>query len=108
MEQRPSCEAKRFSTSQEFPCIFWNSNVCNRVLNNPPPVPILSQTISVHTTIARLKNFNIILPSTSKFSKFPSGLPIKTLSPVHATCLYRFILFGFLSSLLNDTFQLHK
>jgi len=38
MQQSPSWEANRFSTSQELPSILWNQNVHYRVDKSPPPV----------------------------------------------------------------------
>ena len=86
MQQGPSCEANRFSASQEIP----------RILKCPPPVPTLSQLDPVHTPKCHfLKiHLNIIFPSTPgspKWSlslRFPhqkiayaSPLPYKSYTP---------------------------
>ena len=51
MEQSPSWEANRFSTSQEIQHILWNPKVYYRVYKSPPPVHILSQINPVHASI---------------------------------------------------------
>jgi len=56
MEQGPSWEANRFSSSQETPHILWNRKVYYRVYKYLPPVPILSQTNAVHAPISLLED----------------------------------------------------
>ena len=49
MEQSPAWNTKRFSASQEIPCILWNPTFGYRNHKSPPHVPILSQLDPVHT-----------------------------------------------------------
>jgi len=52
MDQSPSCEANRFSASQEIPQILWNLKIHYRMYKCPSPVPVLSQIDLVHTLSA--------------------------------------------------------
>jgi hypothetical protein len=49
MQQNPSSEAKRFSTSQEIPRILLNPKVRYRIQKCPQPAPNLSQLDPFHT-----------------------------------------------------------
>jgi hypothetical protein len=51
LEHSISWEANRFSTSQEIPCIWWNSQVHYRIHKCPPPVPV--QYITLTRSIPR-------------------------------------------------------
>jgi len=107
MEQSPSWEVKWFSASQEIPHILWNTKVHYRIHKWPPPVPILSQLDSAHTSISHfLKNHHIILPSkpgSPKWSlspRFPHQNPVNASplpSPIRATYPAHLILLDFIT-----------
>jgi len=106
MEQSPSWEANRFSASQEIPRILWNPKFITpftsaRQLSLSWARSI--QSITSHPTHWRsilILSFHLRLGFPS--SLFPSGVPTKTLctpllSPICATCLTHFILFGIIT-----------
>jgi hypothetical protein len=80
-ELSPYREATSFPHTQDLPSILWNPEVHYRVHESPPPVPILSQTKSVHTTPSYLSKIhpNIIHICLGLSSNlFPSGFPINS------------------------------
>jgi len=107
----PSWEAKRFSASQEFPCILWNLKVHCRIYKCPLPVPILSQLDPFHALTSHfLKiHLNIIPPSKPRTPKWSLSLrfPHQTLYtpllfPIRATCFSHLILFDFVTRTILD------
>jgi hypothetical protein len=71
MEQDPSWESDSHSVNQEISPVLWNPKVHYHVHKNPPVDSILSQMNLVYilTPYFFKINFNIILPSMSRFPK---------------------------------------
>ena len=84
MEQSPSWEASRFSTSQT-PRILWNPKVHYHIRKCPPPVPVLSHINPVHALTSHFLMIILIISSHLRLSLpsdlFPSGFPTQTLCP---------------------------
>ena len=89
MEQSPSCEANRFSASQEIPRVLWKPKVYYRFHKCPPTVRILSQIDPVHTSTSHLlkNHLNIIFPSTPCSPKWALSLKFPHQNPVYASPL---------------------
>ena len=106
MEQSPSWEANRFSTSQEIPCILWNPKVHYCIHKCPPPVltwdSLIQSTPPLPTSWRSIlilsSHLHLGLPS----GLFPSDFPTKTpytplLSPIHTTCPAHLTLLNFIT-----------
>ena len=93
MEQNPSWKCYRFSASKENACILWKPKLHSRIHKRPSTVGILSHInpVRVSPPYSLKVNFNIILPSKPRLSKWILFLrssyqnPICT-SPVSPTC----------------------
>jgi hypothetical protein len=73
MKQSLSCEANRFTASQEIPHILWNSKAHCRIHKCPPSVSILSQLNPVRTPTSNSLKICIIFYSHLQLG-LPSGL----------------------------------
>ena len=106
MQQSPSCEADRFSASQEILRTEQNPKVHYCIHKCPPPVPILSQPDPVHTSTSHFLKIRLNISSHLCLGLpsglFLSGFPSKTLymlllAPIHATCPAHLILLNFIT-----------
>jgi hypothetical protein len=84
MELNPSSEAANCAALQELSNILRNPKVHYRVHKSLRLVPILSQTIPVHTrpTYLRQIHFNIAHPPTSWSSQWSLSFWLSPLSPI--------------------------
>ena len=92
MEQSPFWEADQFSASQEIFLILQNVKACHCIHKSPPPVPILSPISPFHAPppFHFLKiHFNIIVPSTPRYSKWSISLS-EFLKNYGASCRSKF------------------
>ena len=89
MEQSPSWGGNRSSVSQEIPRILWNLKFHYRVHKRQPPVPVLSQSDSVHVPCSHFSeiHFSIIIPCTPGSSKFPHSSRFPHQNPPCASLL---------------------
>jgi hypothetical protein len=80
MEQCPSREANRSTSTEEILRILWNTTVYNRLYTSPPPVSILSQIHPIHAPpppahFTKIR-FNIVFSSTPGSSKVPASFTL--------------------------------
>jgi len=104
MQQSPSWEANRFSTSQEISRLLWIPEVYYCIHKCSPPVPVLSNIDLVNAS--HLPSRTSIVISFHLCLGFPSGLfplgyPTKTLfkplPPIRVTCPAHIMHLGLIS-----------
>ena len=94
MEQSPSWEVIKSSASQEIPSLLGNLKDHYHIHRSPPSVPILRQINPVHAPPSHFlqMNFNIILPSSSEFSKWCPSLKSSHQKPVCTSSPSQYVL----------------
>ena len=113
MQESPSWQTNRFSSSQAIPRILWNPEVHYDVYYRPLPVPILNQINPVYNPFHFLiVHLNIIVPSTPGFPSGlrASGFPTKwlytpLLFPVRATWSTHFIILDFINRIFGEEYR---
>ena len=110
MEQSPSWEANRFSSSQVIPRILCNPKVHYVIYKGLPPVPVLSQINPVHAPYP-ISWTSILILSSHLRLVFPTGLfhsgfhtknlHTPLLFPVRAICPTYLILLDFITRIIS-------
>ena len=89
MDQNPSRGLHNSSARQKIPLILWNSTVPHSTHKCPPSVPVPSQINPVHASTPHFLKiqFNIVLPSKLKYSKWCLSLrPLHQNVSMHLSC----------------------